>query len=188
MSIPVHHEVPDLPAFNLPEVHRLQADLMGYAEKLLGPRNHRFNVAPARFVTGTTGRTTRVGSEITIELELNAAKDWSCCAAELGHELVHALDGLTGYPTVLEEGIACAFGLGQCGALSDEIPFYLCKGHYLDALCMVAAIPKQFAVVRALRGRGIRMCDVTPHHLTAAAPRMHDGVAAKLCERFGPCV
>jgi len=129
VSNDAQNEVPDWPAFNLPEVDRLQAGLMRCAEQALGPRNHDFSIAPARFVTGATGCTERIGNEITIELELNAAKDWQCCVAELGHELVHALDGLTGYPTVLEEGIACAFGLGQCAGWFDgETPCICAPG------------------------------------------------------------
>jgi|GEM_PF-3382248 len=186
MSTPVHHEAPDLPAFNLPEVHRLQADLMGYAEKLLGPRSHKFNIAPARFVMGTTGSTERIGNEITIELELNAAKDWQCCVAELGHELVHALDGLTGYPTVLEEGIACAFGLGQCAAMFDgDTPLYLCKARYRQALQLAVSLPTPFAVVKRLRAQGIPLCRVAPKDLMNVAPSIGPTTAELMCRRFG---
>lgn len=173
-----------VPAFNLDEVHRLQTQLFRDAEKVLGPCVHGCTIEPARFVVGLTGLARRVGGVITIHLDRMAAMDWESCVAELGHELVHALDGLTGEPTWLEEGMACAFGVGQAAAMFGRVPMYRAPGAYREALKMVASIPDQFAVVKALRAQGIPMCRVTPQRLMAAAPGIDEVLALKLCERW----
>ncbi len=174
----------DVPVFNLDEVHRLQTLLLREAEKVLGPRTHDHTIEPARFAAGTSGRALRKGRVITIDLGRIAATDWQSCVAELGHELVHALDGLTGDQTWLEEGMACAFGVGQAAAMFDSVPMHRAPGAYGEALKMVASIPDQFAVIKGLRARGIPMCRVTPSQLMAAAPGIDAATATKLCERF----
>ena len=175
---------PDVPAFNLEEVHCMQAGLMQHAERVLGPRSHDLHVEPARFVRGTTGSATRFGRRIVIELESCAAMDWQCCAVELGHELVHALDGVTGRSTWLEEGVACLFGLGQCVAMFEGAPLYMCNGRYREATMMVASIPDQFSVIKALRAKGTHLCSVTPLQLLELEPGMEAAAAAKLCRPF----
>jgi len=174
----------DVPAFNLDDVHRLQRQLFRDAQKVLGPCVHDYTIEPARFVVGMTGRARRMGSVITIDLDCAAATDWESCVAVLGHELVHALDGLTGEQTWLEEGMACAFGVGQAAAMFDSVPVYRATGAYREALKMVASIPDQFAVVKALRARGIPMCRVMPQRLIDAAPGIDAATARKLCEQF----
>lgn len=184
MTSPALRDAPDIPVFRLDDVHQMQAELLAHAERVLGPRSHGFTIAPARFTNGTTGCTARIGDAITIHLEINAAGDWPCCATVLGHELVHALDGLTGHPTWLEEGVACLFGIGQCAAMFGHAPTRLCNGRYLDALRMVTAIPDVFAVVKSLRARGVRFPGITPRHLMDAAPGVDPQTAEALCARF----
>lgn len=174
----------DVPAFNLDEVHRLQTLLFRDAERVLGPCAHDYTIEPARFVASTTGRALRMGRVITIDLDCVAASDWQYCVAELGHELVHALDGLSGHQTWLEEGAACAFGLGQAAAMFGSVPMNMAPGAYREALKLVAAIPDQFAVIKGLRARGIRLCRVTPSQLMHAAPGVDAATATNLCERF----
>jgi len=186
MTHPVPCEPPDLPVFRLDDVHRMQAELWHHAQRALGPCTHGYTVAPARFVTGEEASTVRIGNVITINLEINAARDWASCTAILGHELVHALDGLSGHPSWLEEGVATAFGIGQCAAMFDAVPQGLCKGAYLHAMRLVASIPNQFEVVKALRAQGIRLCNVTPTQLMAAVPSVDPDTAHALCARFQP--
>lgn len=186
MSNAVPCEPPDVPAFHLDDVHRLQAELWEQAQRALGPCTHRYTVAPARFVSGEVSCTVREGNAITINLDLYAARDWASCAAILSHELVHALDGLTGHPTWLEEGIACLFGIGQCAAMFDEVPMHLCSGGYRHAATLVASVPNQLDVVKSLRAQDVRMCAVTPAQLMAAAPGIDSDTVHALCARFQP--
>ncbi|HEY5805393.1 MAG TPA: hypothetical protein VIT90_17070 [Lysobacter sp.] len=175
---------PDVPAFYLDDMHAMQAELWQHAQRVLGPCAHGYSLAPARFVADEASCATRIGNEITIYLDLNAAGDWACCAAILGHELVHALDGLSGHASWLEEGMGCLFGIGQCAAMFDDVPTHLCSGAYLHALKLVAAIPNPFDVVKSLRAQGLRMCSITPGQLMAAAPAVDRALAAHLCARF----
>lgn len=187
MSLPVPCEPPDVPAFHLDDVHAMQADLFQHAQRALGPCTHAYTIAPAQFsVEEGESCAVRIGPEISIRLDIHAARDWAACTMILGHELVHALDGLTGHPTWLEEGVATLFGIGQCAAMFDEVPTHLCKGAYHHAAKLVASVPRQLEVVKALRAQGIRMCSVTPAQLSAAAPSIDARTAKALCARFQP--
>lgn len=184
MKIPGSAQPPDLPAFHLDEVHRMQSQLLVNIQHLLGPCMHDFAIEPARFVDGTTANATRFQDRITIELERSAATDWVYCAAILGHELVHAWDGLLATPSCLEEGVACAFGIGQAAAWFDHVPSELAKGSYQQTLKLVAAVPDLFGVVRSLRRKGIHLSNIKPWQLIAASPAVGQPLATALCARF----
>ena len=181
-------EPPDVPVFHLDDVRKLQADLWQQAVHLLGPCTHPYTIAPARFVINDISCATRIGSEITICLDIHAARDWAACTSILAHELVHALDGLTGHTSWLEEGVACLFGIGQCAAMFDDVPMHLCSGAYRGAANLVASIPNQFDVVKALRAQGSHLCSVTHAQLMAAAPTIDAQTAQFLCAPFNPKV
>ena len=184
MQNPIPCQPPDVPVFRLDEVHRMQAELFHNAERVLGPRTHDFVIMPAQFVAGTEACAMRLGDEITIQLEYNAARDWEHCTAILGHEIVHALDGLFGPPTWLEEGVACAFGISQCAAWYGRVPNELIKGSYTRALSLIGRVPDVFSAVRTLRAEGLRLGRVTPGRLMDAAPGVDASLAASLCARF----
>ena len=179
---------PDLPAFFIEDVHKMQADLWQHAQRALGPCTHGYTIAPARFVAEEASCAMRIGNEISIYLDLNAAADWACCAAILGHELVHALDGPSGSPSWLEEGMGRLFGMGQCAAMFGDAPTHLCRGAYFHALKSVADIPDALGVVRSLRSKGLRMRSLTPAQLMAEVPTLDDRAAHMLCARFTPGV
>lgn len=181
-------EAPDVPAFHLDDVHALQADMWGHAQRALGPATHGYSVAPAHFAIDDTACAVRIGNDITISLDVHAARDWPSCVCILGHELVHALDGMTGHASWLEEGVGCLFGIGQCVAMYGHAPMDLCSGAYRSAAKLVASIPNQFDVVKTLRAQGIRMCSVRPAQLLAVAPGIDARTAQILCSRFNPKV
>lgn len=181
-------EPPDVPALYLDDVHALQADLWQHVQRVLGPCAHAYTIEPAHFAVDNTACAVRIGNDITISLDLHAARDWPSCVCILGHELVHALDGLTGHASWLEEGVGCLFGIGQCVAMFGRAPMHLCSGAYRSAAKLAASIPNQFDVVKALRAQGIRMCSVTPAQLRATAPGIDARTAQILCARFEPKV
>jgi len=188
MNVQAIPEPPDVPAFHLDDVHALQADLWQHAQRALGPVTHGYAIAPAYFAIDDAASAVRIGNNITISLDVHAARDWPSCVSILGHELVHALDGLTGHASWLEEGVGCLFGIGQCVAMFGHAPMDLCSGAYRSAAKLVASIPNQFDVVKALRAQDIRMCGVTPAQLLAAAPGIDVRTAQILCARFEPKV
>jgi len=185
MLVYLGFDLPDVaPVCDLAAVHDLQRRLLREAERMLGPRRGCATIRPATFVATTTGCTRRVGDTISIELEINALRDWSCCVAELAHELVHALDGLTGDPSWLEEGVAGAFGAAMAITMFEDPPMYLFEGDYLEALRLTASIPDQFAAIKSLRAQGIALHAVTVQQLMAAAPGLSADHAALLCRPF----
>lgn len=177
--------VPAQPPISEPQrVAELQSWLLDACEIAIGPRQHAHTILPATFNDSGPGFAERRGGIIRIDLQPLAANDWQVCVAQLGHELVHAVNGLTGWPTWLEEGVATAFGIGQCFAMFNEVPGYLCRGRYGEAVHDVGRIPSLFVVVRRLRAHGVSLSGVTPALLKAASAGIDAALADKLCRRF----